>query len=799
MIREDFKCRYHAKANQENIVCGKNYRITVLSEGLLRLEYNEQGFFEDRATQVVWNRDFAGSSYEVISTEDGIEIRTDKLHLRYDEQAFSSVGLSIAVKENLEIHHRIWHYGESGGDLGGTARTLDGIDGEVPLESGIVSRRGYAILDDSRSQILLENGWIEPRKKGGIDLYFFGYGLSYKEALRDFYYLCGKTPMLPRFVFGNWWSRYYPYSEESYLQLMNQFSEKNIPFSVAVIDMDWHLVEIDKKYGTGWTGYTWNRELFPNPSRFLEELHKRGMKTTLNLHPADGVRAHEDAYKEMAKELGVDYTKEIPIAFDCTDPDFLEAYFKHLHHPLEKEGVDFWWIDWQQGKQTKIEGLDPLWILNHYHFLDSKKEGKRPMIFSRYAGAGSHRYPIGFSGDTIVTWDSLAFQPYFTATASNIGYGWWSHDIGGHMLGSKDNEMMARWVQFGIYSPIMRLHSSFNEFSGKEPWKFSAETEKAMIEALRQRHRLIPYLYSMNYRNYKENLPLILPMYYEHPKEEAAYTVKNQYYFGSELMVAPITAPRIPKLGLAEVTVWLPQGIWHDISTGVIYQGNRMLKMYRDLTGIPVFAKAGAILVLTEETSAEAASRNPESLTVQVYAGENGEFTLYEDDNASCDYEKGFAAKTKLEYLAEEGVFTIHACQGNAELLPQKRKYQIEFVGFSAKAKEEIRITGNTQIKESAAEYLPQTKTVRITIEEVSPKDTIQIGGVGKANWHLENEKEHLVYTILERAEIAFSLKEEIYQKVRMVKDTAILAADLLAMEIPEKLYAAILEVITAK
>ena len=279
----------------------------------------------------------------------------------------------------------------------------------------------------------------------------------------------------------------------------------------------------------------------------------------------------------------------------------MEAYFKYLHHPIEQEGVDFWWIDWQQGNHCKIEGLDPLWIFNHYHFLDSAKNGKRPITFSRYAGAGSHRYPVGFSGDTITTWESLDFQPYFTLTASNIGYGWWSHDIGGHMMGYKNDEMVTRWIQFGIYSPIMRLHSSCSEFNGKEPWRYKKECEIVMSDMLRERHKMIPYLYTMNHKNYQDNIPLIIPMYYEHPENNEAYNFKNQYYFGSELLVAPITSPRIKDLNVSKVSVWLPKGTWYDIYTGMVYEGDRTLDMYRDLNSIPVFAHAGAIIPMTDD------------------------------------------------------------------------------------------------------------------------------------------------------------------------------------------------------
>lgn len=212
------------------------------------------------------------------------------------------------------------------------------------------------------------------------------------------------------------------------------------------------------------------------------------------------------------------------------------------------------------GEVCRDEGLDPLWIFNHFHFLDSAR-GEKTSDISRYAGPGSHRYPIGFSGDTIVTWESLDFQPYFTLTASNIGYGWWSHDIGGHMLGYKDDEMTVRWVQLGIYSPIMRLHSSSSEFNGKEPWRYKKEAEMVMDHMLRERHRMIPYLYTMNYRSYCENKPLISPMYYNWQECNEAYEKKNQYLFGTSLMVAPITAPRIEKINMAKVQVWLPKDV----------------------------------------------------------------------------------------------------------------------------------------------------------------------------------------------------------------------------------------------
>ena len=261
-MQEIYRVKTSPVALSDNMIIGEKYRITLLTEALVRLEYSEDGVFEDRATQTVLFRDFPKTGYHVVRNADGIEVHTSMLHLIYNEKEFSSHGLSIQIKGNLSAYHSIWHYGEKVHDLQGTARTLDDVNGEVELGHGVVSRFGYSILDDSKSQILLDDGWIEPRKKGVSDLYFFGYGHDYKQALNDFYRLCGKTPMLPRYALGNWWSRYYKYSEESYMELMDKFDEKNIPFTVAVIDMDWHQVDVDPKYGSGWTGYTWNKKLF---------------------------------------------------------------------------------------------------------------------------------------------------------------------------------------------------------------------------------------------------------------------------------------------------------------------------------------------------------------------------------------------------------------------------------------------------------------------------------------------------------------------------------------------------------
>jgi len=263
---------------------------------------------------LVQHRRFDVPEYTVSETDDSLDIWTEHVHVSYDKGPFSGAGLSVSMRRRAQDSHwTTWHHGDAvrwadgrPTNLGGAARTLDNIDGGVELEPGLLSLHGYAVVDDSRSLQLTDDGWIPPRPGVEEDLYFFGYGRDYQAALRDFFLLTGPSPLLPRWTLGNWWSRYHRYSGDEYLVLMDRFAEKGVPFSVAVLDMDWHLVDIDSALGSGWTGYTWDAELFPEPEGLLAALHERGLHVTLNVHPASGVRRHEEAYADVARDLGLD-------------------------------------------------------------------------------------------------------------------------------------------------------------------------------------------------------------------------------------------------------------------------------------------------------------------------------------------------------------------------------------------------------------------------------------------------------------------------------------------------------------
>ncbi len=726
-----FKIECSPVANKNQTIVKGNTRLTVITPCLLRVEVQSEGKFCDEPTQSVWFRDFCETKFEAKENNGIIEIKTAETTFVYSFKSNKMLRIILGDGRKVTNYKK--------GNLKGTSRTLD-ITAVDRVGDGVCSKNGVALLDDGKTLAIKADGSILPRENKESDVYYFAYGNNYIGATTDLYKLTGKVPLIPRYALSNWWSRYKDYSQDEYLNLMDKFKAEEIPITVATVDMDWHWVKIKEKFGKdchrmrkhlnfmeyvydvwskGWTGYTFNTDLFPDPDAFLKKLKNDNYKVTFNIHPSMGVRWFEEQYEDMCKAMGQDPKTKEPVAFDITDKKFTENYFDILHRPFEEKGVDFWWIDWQQGTKTAVKGLDPLWALNHYHFLDNAKDNHRPLILSRFCGAGSQRYPLGFSGDTTQTWKSLDYQPGYTATASNVAYPWWSHDIGGHCMGIKDDELYLRWVQLGVFSPVMRLHSTNNEFMGKEPWNYSGSVGRIATQALRFRHKLLPYIYTMNYRTHTECRAICEPMYYAYPEDKNAYNCRNEFFFGTELIVAPITEHTSGKTNLAGVNVWIPEGRYTDIFTGRIYSGNQFVKMFRDLETIPVLAKEGAIIPMSENCRKNDCT-NPESLEILVYRG-NNTFTLYEDDGETLSYQNGEYLKTEMT-VAENGNivrFTIAKSEGTASVVPEKRTFTVKF-GDIAGGKASVTVDGekyDAEVKNNGKLEVTVTAKADSTVE----------------------------------------------------------------------------------
>lgn len=666
-LKKSLVAKTDARANDAQIYFTDKLRITILTPLLIRVEKSDN--FTDLASQSVWFRRFECEKATVNETGNTVKFETSQAVFTIKGNKPVSVFLKSSKKKLFFSKQK---------NLKGTYRTLDGTFGKIPLDDGLITKEGAYLYDDSKTLLLDEGGHFIKRNGKQKDFYAFAYGRNYRETIKAFYKISSSTPLVPRFALGVWWSRYHAYTQSEYLELMDKFEKRNIPLTVATIDMDWHWVkDIDKKFNVkygGWTGYSWNKELFPDYKDFLKKLKEKNLHITLNLHPADGVHTYEDMYEDFAKAVGDSSKKDLP--FKCSNDDYWNAYFDILHKPYEKDGVDFWWIDWQQGKKSDADGLDPLNALNHYHFLDNAQNGELPLILSRYAGFGSHRYPLGFSGDTAISWKVFDFQPYFTINATNSAYTWWSHDIGGHHFGKRDDELYLRWIQFGVFSPILRLHSTASQLLGKEPWKYRRDICENAQKWLRLRHRLIPYIYTMDYRTHKDGVALCEPMYYSYPNDENSFKCKNQYMFGSELIVCPITKKADKETNFGSVKAWIPDGTYTDIFTLQKYKGNQIITLNRELYDIPVLAKEGAIIPLSNDGKNSCA--NPRELEVLVFKG-NNTFTLYED-NGKTDYESD-NVKTVFENILTENEITlsVKAPVGDISLIPEKRTYKIIF------------------------------------------------------------------------------------------------------------------------
>ncbi|HEX3967433.1 MAG TPA: TIM-barrel domain-containing protein, partial [Edaphobacter sp.] len=577
-------------------------RFSVLTPQLIRMEWAADGKFEDHASFVFIHRRLPVPKFSVKREGQRLTIDTGALTLTYDAEGaddgkFSPIDLRITfVLNGREV---AWHPGTPDtGNLLGTTRTLDGALGgktKEPIGDGLISRDGWALVDDSTRPLFDSDDfsfaqgeksswpWVMLRPAGSRqDWYFFGYGHDYKKALGDYVRVAGRIPLPPRFAFGAWWSRYWAYSDQELDNLVRDFHENDVPLDVLVIDMDWHLSgallsaahDVDQSgQRLGWSGYTWNPLLFPDPKAFLAHVHQEGLKLTLNLHPASGVQPWETAYPAMARAMGIDPATKKYVPFDITNKKFATNYMDILHHPLEKEGINFWWLDWQQQPDTKLPGVNNTWWLNYVHFTDQEREGKRPLLFHRWGGLGNHRYQIGFSGDTISMWPSLAYQPWFTATAANVGYAYWSHDIGGHMPGAVDPELYTRWIQFGVFSPILRTHSAKNPNAERRIWAYPEPYSDVMRNAFHLRYALQPYIYTDARRTYDTGVAFVRPLYYDWPNSDRSYTSRGEYMFGDSMIVAPVTKADDPETQLATEDIWLPKGEWIEWFTGRRFTG----------------------------------------------------------------------------------------------------------------------------------------------------------------------------------------------------------------------------------
>lgn len=690
------------KADAKAVVTSGNARFTVLTPQLIRMEWSADGQFEDRATLTFVNRETPVPEFKVRESKSKLTITTPALTLTYLKNGkFSDKNLKAVF--TLNGKEVVWTPGmENPQNLLGTTRTLDGADGsklKEPMEQGILSRAGWSLIDDSQRHVLTPDGseweeWVEARPEGDRqDLYLFAYGHDYKQALADYALVAGRAPMPPKYTLGYWWSRYWQYSDNEFVDLVQKLKSVDIPIDVLIVDMDWHETwGLRKKnpakdeYGQriGWTGYTWQKELFPSPANFLKWTENEELKVALNLHPASGIQPYEAVYDDFTKEYGwSEKGKSVPFKID--ERKWADAYFKTVLEPMERDGVDFWWLDWQQWKESKYTpGLSNTFWLNHTFFNHAERQnpGLRPFIYHRWGGLGSHRYPLAFSGDTYATWPMLAYLPYFTATASNVNYGWWGHDIGGHMFHktqkATDPELYTRWLQYGVFTPIFKTHSTKDPRIERCIWCFP-DHMFLMRDAIRLRYTLAPYIYNAARENYDTGVGMCRPMYYDYPESDKAYETPEQFMFGNDILATTITQPVDSITGLAPRTIWFPEGAWFDCATGSMYEGGRTEELHYTLAENPHYAKAGSIIPMNPAT-VKNLQQPCDTLVLTFIPGGDGQLRHYEDDGMSQQYKTNYAVTTVSKKQEGNTVrVRISPREGSFAGASDNRSYELRF------------------------------------------------------------------------------------------------------------------------
>lgn len=731
-----FVAPYTAAASHpvdSGMVVDGNARFTVITPTLIRLEFSKDGKFINRRSYFAWHRDVKPPQFHTQRESGTLTITTSRLKLtwRGGDDGFNASNLSIQFL-NEGGTWKTWRPGaKQVGNLGGTLNALDGCSGREPLPDGVVSRDGWYLLKDHT--VLVSDGnnpWIRPRPKSEVaDWYFFGYGKrDYHTALKDLTTISGHIPIPPRYMLGAWRSRFHSYTEDQFRQLVLEYNAHKFPLDILVMDMGWHTTP-------HWGSLDWNKKLIPHPTELLAWLHKRGLHVTLNWHPQGGVGPWYSQYNEFCRAMGIDPAKKKIIPFEDTNEKFMRNYFKLLLDPLEAQGVNFWWLDDGGPYLAWVNALD-FWNIGR------PSTGHRGASFSRWGGWGNQRYPVSFSGDTSSFWRVLRFEVPFTSTGGNVGADYWSNDVSGFRLNIPSSELFTRWVQFGSLSPVFRTHGTIRFGNYRIPWYYGRQAEESTRRAYDLRSKLLPYIYTSAYLCWKTSLPLVRPLYLDHPSARQAYTHPEEYQFGPSLLVAPIVTRGMGKAWLGAADAWFPKGTWWNLLTNERVNQSGDHPVLASANEIPIFVRGGVPLPM-QPVKLRMAEKPVNPLVVRVYPGLGGHFTLYEDDGTSPDYLHDAYALTPLRYenLGEKGVRVIVGpTSGEYKGQPQSRRVIVRLPVTTRP--ERVTVNGATVPDSSSAlpgyTFNPATVTTEVRLPSTSIRKAVEVSVVFKGSQEVQ-------------------------------------------------------------
>lgn len=729
---------------KENTVTGKNFRFTVLTERLIRLEYNNSGVFEDRPTQRVIFRKFPKVEFLNGQTEMLLQLTTSYFVLDYvmgKPFGNGKFGSGNNLKITLKNTDRVWYYGHpQARNFGGITYSLDHFAGSLKLEKGFYSTDGFCVLDDSDSLVLDNNGNFVVRENQGVDLYVFMYRKDFGLCLQDYYTLTGYPMMIPRYALGNWWYKNKKYKTEELQLLLRQFNDYKVPISTVLLGSDWHIEGDPFVFDESNFNVQELRQLFNHYQMQL------GITVTPNLM----VKVGTDTYQTIAN--GFQNLEGKDFSFLPLDNQKLNYYSTYGINNWLSLGVDTFYIDYNNSNDKKV--LD---LLDHYYCANIEMNTKkRRIVLSRNHQYASHRNQIIYTGNTKVDWNTLGVLPRYYSTASNNGLSFVASPIGGFYGGIEDFELYIRYIQLGVFSSMLILASDKEKYYKREPWRWNIAEREIICKYLRLRNQLIPYIYTESYVYHKSGSPLVQPLYYQYPKIYDEPLYKNQYFFGSQMLVCPITKKKNTVMNRVVQRMFIPEGIWYEFESGKKYIGNKYyISFYRD-EDYPVFCKEGAIIPMSLDEGTE----NPKYMEIVVFPGSDGVYKTYEDDGISLNYKNGSysISEMKFGYQMNHYEFIIEGSVSPG-VIPSKRDYRIRFK--NTKLADVLVKEGNQELK---SEVFSEKNDLIIELKGVSTSHSLNI--IVNSEGVIENSMERLIDDdikgILEDLEIETILKEKI-------------------------------------
>jgi alpha-D-xyloside xylohydrolase len=584
----------------------------------------------------------------------------------------------------------VWNYRGESVDI-----SQDNSAIAVPL---MLSSKGYGIFWNNTSRSRFNNRfanylYISSEVADVID-YYFMYGPDFDKIIASYRDLTGQAPMFGKWAYGFWQCKNRYRSQAEILGVAKKYRDLHIPVDDIVQDWFW------------WTRkgeFVFNKN-YPDPKAMIDQLHDEHFHLMISIWPFFEPGSPNYDYAE-SKGWFVDKFKYAKPPFhangmavyDATSPEARKYYWGLVNKGLFSIGADAWWMD---TTEPETEGLEENILLNHklaagsgnryvniyplldtqgiYHGQREASDKKRVFILSRSAFAGSQRNAVtAWSGDINSDWFSFRRQIPAGLNFAVSGIPYWTTDIGGFVFGKTDDpafrELFVRWFQYGTFNPILRVHGT-RQPDENELWSYGPEAQKILVSYDRLRYRMLPYIYSLAWKTTSESYTPMRPLVMDFRSDPRADDIGDQFMYGPAFLVNPVTEPASTSRQL-----YLPNAKWYDFWSGAEVAGGRMISADTPIEQMPVYVRAGSIVPLgpNQEWSTEKAE---DPIELRIYRGENADFTLYEDENDTYDYEKGVYATIPLHWDDAAHTLTIGDRKGQFPGMLEKRTFRVVFV-----------------------------------------------------------------------------------------------------------------------